>query len=115
MRLKTAIFAAVLSAGVLLGNGPVYAFQETGPHTNPSAAKALPAPDLGFDVEKKHGTNSERRKKSGFRTLDVLPKTLDFGLELLYGSPTPQDSTGHSLDDLLTDEMTIRGTIKRRF
>lgn len=115
MRLKTAFFAAVLTTGVLWGSGPVYAFQETGPHSNPSAVKALPAPDLGFDVEKKHDNKSERRKKSGFRTLDVLPKTLDFGLELLYGSPTPQDSAGHTLDDLLTDEMTIRGTIKRRF
>lgn len=115
MRSRTAIYAALLSAGVLIGTGPVHAFQETAPQTLPGASKVLPAPDVTFDVENKLGKKRDTRKKSGFRSLDVLPKSLDFGLELLYGAQTPQESTGQTLDNLLTDDMTIRGTIKRRF
>ncbi len=115
MRLRTAIFAALLSVGVTFGTGPVYAFQETAPHSLPGTSKALPAPDVTFDVENKLGKKPDTRKKSGFRSLDVLPKSLDFGLELLYGAPTPPQSSGQTLDNLLTDDMTIRGTIKRRF
>lgn len=115
MRSRTAIYAALLSVGVIYGTGPVYAFQETAPQSLPGASKTLPAPDVTFDVENKLGKRRDTRKKSGFRSLDVLPKSLDFGLELLYGAPTPQESTGQTLDNLLTDDMTIRGTIKRRF
>lgn len=112
---KRSAFVAVLTGACVIGAGSALAFQETGPRTSPGSAPKLSAPEMTFDVPGKEGPQAGRRDKSGFRSLDVLPKSLNFGLELLYGSSIPDKSTGHNLDDLLTDDMTIRGTIKRRF
>lgn len=57
-------------------------------------------------------------KIPGLGTIGVLPK-LDFGLELLYGSPDPsadfRDERAPSRDALSEDDVLIRGILKHRF
>lgn len=49
-------------------------------------------------------------KIPGIGSLGFLPK-LDFGLELLYGA----NESAADEDDGLPDDLTIRGTVKRKF
>ncbi len=82
---------------------------------------------LTFDVEQP-GKDAGRTKKSGGRelpgvgALGGLPK-MNFGLELLYGSPEPQgpttpsfqDPTAPSFSDWSADDLKVLGKIRRRF
>jgi hypothetical protein len=119
MKPRSVSLAVVLLAGAC-GVSPAAAFQETDPRPLIAAPNtAAQAPGMAFDLESKDAdsgkTAKQGKRKHGLGSLDVLPKTLDFGLELLYGSPEPDASSRFGIDDLMTDDMTIRGTIKRRF
>lgn len=119
-------FFAVLA----YSGGQVLAFEQTAPAPVPSeSAKEAPpgagtaplAPGVGVTPEgavkaplapdPSQGTEHRSLKIPGLGSFDFLPK-MDFGLELLYGEPSKADS---AVDPLHDQDVTIRGTVKRRF
>ena len=113
-------FAVISGALIVWAAGPAtaYAFEQTPLAPSPPASITAPAePAAKFDGETKQ---LEFRKKSGGLKIPgfgkwSLPK-LNFGLDLMYGSPAMDDAdlrfSGESIGD---DDVTILGKVKRRF
>lgn len=106
-----------LLVALILPVGRADAFEQTAPAPVPEAsappAKALEsagsAPALAPDLDA--GKKDRGLKIPGLGSFNVLPK-MDFGLELLYGEPPKADTASDPLRD---DDVTIRGSVKRRF
>lgn len=118
---------AVISGAVVLwslGSVAAHAFEQTTLAPSPAAPIAVPTePASKFSDDTK---KSDLQKKSsgwkipglgklpGVRKLSV-PK-LNFGLDLMYGSPENNDlDLQFSGEPVKDDDVTILGTFKRRF
>jgi hypothetical protein len=110
---------AGLAAGLLLGCGPAFAFQQETPPP-PEAAQGTPqtnAPALQLGTPGTSAVDS-KADSGGLKMFGytVMPK-LNFGLELLYGDGQPQldlQQAGPSFEDENRD-VTVLGKVKRRF
>lgn len=116
------IVAGILAAGSVW---PEYAlaFDQQAPVAAQPPAVAAPAaknaPE-GFGLEANSGQPSEQKQKKGLKLPGIgeitVPK-LNFGLDLMYGSPG-NDSTSLNFtnDPLVGDgDLTITGKVKKRF
>ncbi len=117
MRTRFAILSGVLAAWAM-SSVAAQAFELKSLAQAPAAPVIAPAqPNLSFESE----TTAAKPKKKG-RSLKLpgvgefsIPK-LNFGLDLMYGSPEPDDTgLGFSADPATDDDITILGTFKRRF
>lgn len=121
MRKVLALTAGLLAAWVI-GPGPAFAFQKTPSAPPPKAsieARDVNGAERTFDLELtdsdvKAAAKSSKPGIPGLRSLGVLPN-MNFGLELLYSSETPEDQTAPAAKDTDQDEIKIFGTVKRRF
>ena len=112
----------VAGAGLLwaVGPGVAFAFQEVPTSSTPSlGAPQFTGRALSFDAEPSDSGKSTKKKSGGGEqegkgALGFLPK-INFGLELLYGSPETDESASPSITDPATDDLQILGKIKRRF
>lgn len=105
--------------------GDAIAFEQTAPA--PSVPATPPSPGLqGIPSESApaaphtsgspqapgfNGGESSSVKVPGLGSFNFLPK-LDFGLELMYGGPPKAESP---IDPLQDQDVTIRGSVKKRF
>lgn len=119
---STRSILAMLVLGLLVQ--PAMAFQQTeggtaepAPSTGMAGQSSNPAVEHGKGLNLSaptvtlgKGSGTEVRIP-GIGTVGVLPK-LDFGLELLYGA---NDSKGLPEEQLDSNDVQIRGTIKHRF
>ena len=112
----------VVGAGLLwaVSSGSAFAFQEVPTSSTPSpGVPQFTGRALSFDAEPVGGGKSAKKKSGGSEqegkgSIGFLPK-MNFGLELLYGSPETDDSASPSITDPAADDLQILGTIKRRF
>jgi len=110
-----------------LGIGPASAF-ETSTQVAPAAGQQTTVPGIeivpqssargsGLELTMPGGlgTDSSGSKSSGVAIpgFGTLPK-LDFGLELLYGTPD-QGSPNGDQNDTLPDALTVHGAVKKTF
>ncbi len=111
----------VLGGALALASTAAWAFQEQQGGAAPAApgkapANAAPAANLGT-IEApaaKTGEGTEVRIP-GLGRLGVLPK-MDFGLELLYGANDTRRLEGERNEAVTgSDDLTIRGTLRRKF
>lgn len=112
----------VLLAGVVttlvLGAGPVLAFEET-TEAPPAVLQVAPdAKDPAMQLQTPTptqppapGTEKSGTKLFGF---SLLPK-LDFGLELLYSEPRAMDLQQGTPSEDNNDDLTVLGKVKRQF
>lgn len=114
MRNRLIIAGLYLSLAILAS--PAGAFEERRAVPVPDATEAQPKKQqesVGLDRGPKSPEAEKEKGWSipGLGSLNLLPK-LDFGLELMYGDTQP-----HNLEDPVApaDDMTIRGSVKRRF
>ncbi|GBE43961.1 hypothetical protein BMS3Bbin10_02045 [bacterium BMS3Bbin10] len=116
---------AILSGAVVvwaMGSVAAQAFEQKLLDPAPAASIAVPAqsqPNLSFGSEIRE--SKPKKKGRGLKLPGVgklsIPK-LNFGLDLMYGSPETADTgLGFSADPGATgdDDLTILGTFKRRF
>ncbi len=96
--------------------GGIQAFEQTPVAPVPGTSVAAPsenAPGLSKDETVAPGQESQKDTGlsfPGMGLINILPK-LDFGLELMYGASPEEpveDASPH-------DDVTIRGTVKKRF
>lgn len=122
MRKQLTILSGVLAAWAI-SSAPAYAFQETQVAPEPSLSmNSSNADSVTFDLQAtdpKFGEEKSDRKlklqEDG--TLEVLPK-LNFGLDVMYGSPDDEDPIAHAApvqEFESSDGVRILGTLKRRF
>jgi hypothetical protein len=99
-----------------LAPGSAVAFEQKPAAPTPNATPVVPeqVPELKSDPHIISGLDDETAERGwkipGLGSINLFPK-LDFGLELLYSDGQQQeleDGTGR-------DDVTIRGTVKRRF
>lgn len=117
---RTAFITGFLAAWIVIP-GIAVAFQQSQPAPE-SQAVAPQAPkkagskkiDNGNPVAKADEPGSWGLNFSGIGSSGVLPK-LDFGLELLYGASPAPSVEESAAPDAGFDDMTIRGSLKRRF
>lgn len=99
-----------------------YAFQQTPTASGPQAvtpqAQQSGAPLNTEPGNSPAGVVDEKRPEGfaipGLGSIGVLPK-LDFGLELLYGTSAEERAQESAAPDTGFDDVTIRGSLKRRF
>lgn len=107
-----------MSAAWLFGAGAALAFEETPAAPAPQSVAPLPGTNgLTVTDQKQVSPAPDKPAKSGKRKIPGLGffNKLDFGLELLYGA-SPQDSQPDTaVPDLDSNDLSIRGTLKRRF
>ncbi len=129
-------FAIITAAVVLWAMGSVaaQAFEQTPVDPAPPVPVAVPAPqpNLSFsDETTQAGTpQAEPKKKGRSLKLPIVGKIsvprlpgvgklsffkLDFGLDLIYGSPGPADAGLGFSGAASEDGLTILGKVKRRF
>lgn len=117
MRKRFAVISGALFVWAA-GSAAAFAFEQTPLAPAPAAPITAPAESAPkFDGETK---KLEPQKKSGGLKIPGLGKLsvpkLNFGLDLMYGSPEKGDTdlsfSGESAGD---DDVTILGTFKRRF
>jgi len=122
MRKQLTILSGVLAAWAM-SSAPAYAFQETQVAPEPSLSmNDSNADNATFDLQATDPKATEEKSDSKLKlqedgTLKVLPK-LDFGLDVMYGSPDDDDPIAHAapVEDYETsDGVRILGTLKRRF
>ena len=122
MRKQLTILSGVLAAWAI-SSAPAYAFQETQVAPEPSLSmNSSNADSLAIDLQasdpKATDENSENKLKlQEDGTLQVLPK-LNFGLDVMYGSPDDEDPIAHAApvqEYESSDSVRILGTLKRRF
>lgn len=112
---KAIICFGFLSAWILYP-GALLAFEQTPETSVPGTTVVNPGDNsggLGASGNLAPEQNTKRDSKSSFPGLgsfNILPK-LNFGLELLYGA-SPEQSVE---DDPPHDDVTIRGSVKKRF
>ncbi|MGE0611439.1 MAG: hypothetical protein AB7O70_03715 [Hyphomicrobiales bacterium] len=123
--------AGVLALRILVPE-TAFAFQQSplpGTAAEPAAPSAAPAPagnGLKLDLTPSDdpsapAASGEKSEKGGL--LGLFPRKLDFGLELLYAPDGAKDSTGGLTFDTpggtlmpeAPDDVTIRGSVKKRF
>ena len=82
----------------------------------PAAAPAAPAANLGtIDAPAAKSSGGTEVRIPGLGSLGVLPK-MDFGLELLYGAAETRRLESERNDAVNgSDDLTIRGTLRRKF
>lgn len=82
----------------------------------PASAPAVTAPGIGAELSGSAGVGKAEEgtevRIPGLGKLGVLPK-MDFGLELLYGANEPKVQDEER--ELPSDDLTIRGTVKKTF
>ena len=102
---------------------PAFAFQETQVTPEPSLSLNNPAPNSGTanlqatDPKAAEEKAEPKLKLQEDGTLKVLPK-LNFGLDVMYGSPDENDSAAYAAPTQefdSGDSVRILGTLKRRF
>ncbi len=115
----------VIVAGVIavwaMGSVTAHAFeqQQAAPKAPmPAAPVTLPA-DSAMSLDEKVNESEPQKKGRGFRLPGIgrlsVPK-LNFGLDLMYGTPdTSETYLGFSSDSIGEEEITIMGKVKRRF
>lgn len=104
-------FMAVVS--IMLA-GPALSFERSAQSASDKPVPTEIAPlDLSEGKAHKEKTESGGLVLPGLGALGVLPK-LDFGLELLYGENQPQRIEPEQ-EDLESDGLRIKGTLKHRF
>jgi len=122
MRKQLTILSGVLAAWAI-SSAPAYAFQETQVAPKPSLSmNNSNADSIAIDLQatdpKATDQDSEKRLKlQEDGTLQVLPK-LNFGLDVMYGSPDDEDPIAHAApvqEYESSDSVRILGTLKRRF
>ncbi|MGF1651577.1 MAG: hypothetical protein ACFCUN_14125 [Hyphomicrobiaceae bacterium] len=103
-------FTAVLIAGALaLIAVPTQAFQERG-----GADASAPSAELqSGDLSRAPAPPGPAIVVPGLGQIGVIPK-LDFGLELLYGQG-PNGAPQPRVDEVPSEGLQIRGTVKHRF
>ena len=124
MRKQLTILSGVLAAWAL-SSAPALAFQETHTEVQPShSLNNSNAGGLSLDLQATAPEDPEeesgRRLKLELQddgTVNVLPK-LNFGLDVMYGSPGDEDPIAHAapvqdLDD--GNGIQVLGKFKRRF
>lgn len=124
MRKQLTILSSVLAAWAI-SSAPTHAFQETHADVQPSQTlSSANTGGLNFDLQatdpRDTSEKSERKLKLELQddgTVNVLPK-LNFGLDVMYGSPEDEDPVAHAapvqdLDD--GDGIQVLGKFKRRF
>jgi hypothetical protein len=112
-----ALWAGVV-ATLVLGAGPVLAFEETS-EAPPAVLRVAPdAKDPAMQLQtptpvQPPGPSPEKSgtKLFGF---SLLPK-LDFGLELLYSEPRAMDLQQGTPSEDNNDDLTVLGKVKRQF
>ncbi len=111
-----AVWAMPLASVSAFEESPAVSAPAPAPAGAPQSSQARPAPALAPD-QAVPVASDEAEEREGLRIpgLGALPK-LNFGLELMYGeSPVEQLDYSASPDWDSDDEVTIRGSIKRRF
>jgi hypothetical protein len=115
--MRTRVLVAGVTAALWVGAGPALAFQESpeapsqvlqlAPDAkDPAMQLQTPAPAQGPAQNSDNGGT----KLFGF---SLLPK-LNFGLELLYGSPRTMDMQQGTLPED-NEDLTVLGKVKRQF
>jgi hypothetical protein len=115
--MRTRVLAAGVTAVVWVGAGPALAFQES-PEAPPQILQVAPdAKDPAMQLvtpapAQAPAQNSDNggTKLFGF---SLFPK-LNFGLELLYGSPQAMDMQQGTLPEY-NEDLTVLGKVKRQF
>ena len=103
-----------LGVGLALASTSSLCFEEQKSGA-PAAAPAVSAPAVGTELSGSVGVKTEEGTEvriPGLGKLGVLPK-MDFGLELLYGASEPKVQDEER--ELPSDDLTIRGTVKKTF
>lgn len=109
-----------LAVALAFASTAAYAFQEqsTGtmaPPAGSDAVKVAPTPELDLSgAEAAKPSSGTEVRIPGLGRLGILPK-MDFGLELLYGAADQKQPDPLPGDQPLSDDLTIRGTVKHRF
>lgn len=118
---RAAIITSILAIWVFTP-GSAFAFQQTptasGPPVAPSQAQEGGASLNAESANPPAGVVGETGSKGfgipGLGSIGILPK-LDFGLELLYGTSAEERAEESAVPDTGFDDVTIRGSVKRRF
>ena len=115
MRIRFAILSGAVAVWAL-GSFTAQAFEQRS--LAPAAPITVPA-EPNLSLESKSVTVAPKKKGRGLKLPGVgkisIPK-LNFGLDLMYGSPEPDDTIlDFSTDSAADDDLTILGTFKRRF
>lgn len=108
----------VMGGLLALASGAAMAFdvQQGAPARTPSVESAPPASagDLGANLSMSDAAKTPPGTEvriPGLGRLGILPK-MDFGLELLYGASDPKQPEALPEN---SDDVVVRGTLKRRF
>jgi len=114
----SAVRFTVAGVALLLCTTATFAFQEqqsgtSAPAAAPAEQTAKPAEGLASPDAAQTGKSGTEVRIPGLGKLGDLPK-MDFGLELLYGAADGKPSEPPQRDDNRED-LTIRGSIKRKF
>ncbi|MEC9368722.1 MAG: hypothetical protein VX871_08515 [Pseudomonadota bacterium] len=95
------------------------AFQQTPlPQAAPAQSKAAPeAGSLTLEIPQVAGSGqaAPATEKTDKGLLGVLPRKLDFGLELLYAPEGTGGGAAVLPAEPTQDDLTIRGSVKKRF
>lgn len=113
-RLREVMVALGVAGGLVFATSSASAFQEETTTSSGAISKSDsfdPALDLGAGSGVQQKEQGTVIRIPGVGKLGVLPK-LDFGLELLYSN---DDSKAIDNDAFQSDDVFIRGSIKRRF
>lgn len=117
---RTAFITGLLVAWIVIP-GVAVAFQQ--PERTPESQVVAPQAPVKNRSPKNETGNPEAKADepdswglnfSGIGSSGVLPK-LDFGLELLYGASPGASVEESAAPDAGFEDMTIRGSLKRRF
>ena len=117
MRTKITVISGALVVWAV-SSAAAFAFEQI--PVAPAPALAVKTPEEAAPKFDGEATKLELQNKSGGLKIPGLGKLsipkLNFGLDLMYGSPE-NDATdlGFSGDSTGDDDMTILGTVKRRF
>ena len=117
MRTKVTVISGALVVWAV-SSAAAFAFEQT--PVAPAPAPAVKTPEEAAPKLDGEATNLEPQKKSGGLKIPGLGKLsipkLNFGLDLMYGSPENKPTDlGFSGDSTSDGDMTILGTVKRRF
>jgi hypothetical protein len=116
--MRTRVLAAGITAALLVAAAPAFAFQES-PEAPPQVLQVAPdtkGPAMQLQTPApaqapaQQNSDNSGTKLFGFT---LFPK-LNFGLELLYGSPREMDMQQGTLPEN-NEDLTVFGTVKRQF
>jgi len=115
--MRTRVLAAGVTAVLLVGPGPALAFQES-PEAPPQVLQVAPdAKDPAMQLQTPAPAQAPAQNSDNGGTklfgFSLFPK-LNFGLELLYGSPRAMDMQQGTLPEN-NEDLTVFGKVKRQF